>query len=51
MKRLIAVVLVLLLLLGLIISCNVPNIDNNKDTPDSYLRIEVPMIQTGDLNE
>jgi hypothetical protein len=49
MKRLVAVILVLLFLLGIVISCNSPNNDN-KNTVDGYYKIEVPMIQTGELN-
>jgi hypothetical protein len=51
MKRFVAVVLVSLFLLGLIISCNVLNNDNKNETADGYYKIEVPMIQTGDLNK
>jgi hypothetical protein len=52
MKRLVAFILTLLFLLGLIVSCNLTNGDDkNKDTPVGYLRIEVPMIQTGDINQ
>jgi hypothetical protein len=52
MKRLVAFILTLLFLLGVIVSCNLTNGDDkNKDTPVGYLRIEVPMIQTGDINQ